>query len=253
MPYIKTIVSCALLVVTGMLTHSWLTGVSDNDIYAYHKLDFRTGNRDLSPGSIAAVSKSGEISEICSLKTEGLAINAVESSVYFNVLKEDFPSYVRSLEIFIRLFGDAEPQSAALDTVFAAKDVPTSGRKFTGKQFVIKDLSLATQFEEPDCQARMAWHLSNGYRVCTVRRSLYSVVLDNSGAILRGQTVAVAFAEHSNFVGETTFRNAGLPYNDLAKSANGQPCDGDSLSWTSKLRRSLQIIDRVELAGSSET
>ncbi|MHA6263674.1 hypothetical protein ACXYMO_10765 [Arenibacterium sp. CAU 1754] len=246
MPYAKRIMATALLIFSGLLAYTWLTGVSDGDIYAYHRADFRTGDRQLVPGSIAAVSPKGNISEICSLKAQGLAESGVQTSLYYNVLREDFPSYVKSIQIVAWMLGDPGEPSDEVMIELDADKVPSTGRKFTGGEMVIKNLAQANTFNEPDCEERMAWHLSNGYKVCTVRMSLNKAVLDNSGTI-RVRTVAVAFAEHSNFVGPSTFKKAEVPYNKVAKRANGKSCEGGSLPWTAKLRRSLEIIDRVPL------
>ena len=243
---VKKIVATASLLVAGLILYTWLTGVSDGDIYAYHDADFLTGDRRLSPGSIAAVSPKGNISEICSLKAGGLIEDGVHTSLYYNVLREDFPTYVKSIKIVTWAFGDANAAEPPTGLLYDPDKLPSTGRRFTGTERVIKNLAQANQFEEPDCEARMAWHLSNGYKVCTVRKALNGTVLGNDGTI-RIRTVAVAFAEHSNFVGKSTFEKANLEYNDQARAANGQPCDGSSLPWTAKIRRSLELIDRIQV------
>ena len=153
MPYFKRIGVLALLMVSGLFGYSWLLGVSDGDIYAYHEVDFRTGDRVLAPGSIAAVSARGNISEICSLEADGLAESSVQTSLYYNVLREDFPGYVKSIKAMAWLIGDAnaapEPESPAIDP----KMLPTTRRKFTGREKVIKDMSMANDFTEIDCEA----------------------------------------------------------------------------------------------------
>jgi hypothetical protein len=244
MPFLSRAALAAIFLVSGLFAYSWLMGVSDGDIYAYHEVDFRTGDRQMAPGSIAAVSPQGYVSEICSLKADGLSESRIQTSLYYNVLREDFPSYIRSIKAMAWLVGNenlaADPEAPMVDP----NKLPQNGRRFTGSERVIRDLRLANDFEQGDCEALMALHLSLGYKVCTVRKSLNAVVFENTGAI-RITTVAVAFAEHSNFVGESTFRAADVPYNTMAQQANGKPCNGGSLPWTVRVRRSLEIIDRV--------
>ncbi|AXI45736.1 hypothetical protein C1J03_06635 [Sulfitobacter sp. SK012] len=244
MPYNKRIVATAVLLSFGLFIYVWLTGISDRDIYAYHRADYETGDRQMAPGSIAAVSPKGNISEICSLKAGGLVENGVHTSLYYNVLREDFPSYVKSIKFVAWAFGDTGQESTTPQLSFAPNQLPASGREFRGSELVIKNLAEANQFAEPDCETRMAWHLSNGYKVCTVRKSLNKAVLGNDGTI-RIRTVAVAFAEHSNFVGESTFVKGNIDYNEQAQIANGQPCEGSPLPLSAKVRRWLELIDRV--------
>lgn len=246
MLYFRRIGLVILFTVSGLFAYSWLLGVSDGDIYAFHEVDFRTGDRVLAPGSIAAVSTSGNISEICSLKAHGLSESRVQTSLYYNVLREDFPGYVKSIKAMAWLVGKDGAVPETKVTLVNVEMLPKTGRRFTGNEKVIRDLSLANEFEQSDCEEQMAWHLSRGYKVCTVRKSLNAAVLENTGTI-RIRTVAVAFADHSNFVGEGTFRTAGVPYNTLARRANGKPCNGGSLPWTARVRRSLEIIDRVNV------
>ena len=247
MPYFKRIGLLVLLMVSGLFAYSWLLGVSDGDIYAYHEADFRTGDRLLAPGSIAAVSPRGNISEICSLKADGLSVSRIQTSLYYNVLREDFPGYVRSIKAMAWLIGEANAAPDPETPVIDPKLLPTSGRKFTGSEKVIKDLSMADDFREIDCEEKMAWHLSRGYKVCTVRKSLNARVLDNATGAIHRRTVAVAFAEHSNFVGKSKFNDEDAPYNKLAQRANGKSCDDGSLPWSVRMRRSLEIINRVYL------
>lgn len=251
MSLLKKIVPLAVAAVMGLMVYSWLTGISDVDIYAYHKADYRTGDRVLVPGSIAAVSQQGNITEICSLKANGLASGSIEKAIYYNQLREDFPEYVKSIGVVMALFGGNEEVPVAEDTplpelAFDPDKLPASGREFLGGASEIRQLDAANDFVEPDCETRMAWHLSNGYKVCTVRKTLNATRLRNDGSI-EVQTVAVAFAEHSNFVGPTTFAKADLDYNSAAQSANGKPCEGSALPWTAKMRRTLGIIQRMPL------
>ena len=242
MTLIKVSLTIAVLAVTGWLSYSSLTGISDADIYAFHRADYRTVDRKLQPGSIAAVSPQENITEICSLAHNKKLSPEVETAIYYNQLKEDFPAYVGSIKLFLNaVWKEGSENSTASDDL---NNRPISGREFTGESKEIKDLQTATEFSEPDCEVRMAWHLSHGYKVCTVRKALNAAVLQADGSI-EVTTVAVAFAEHSSFVGESTFKKADYPYNNAAKLANGQPCAGSSLPLPAKVRRSLGIIQRI--------
>jgi hypothetical protein len=199
----------------------------------------------LQPGSIAAVSPQGNITEICSLAYATKPEDAAETAIYYNQLKEDFPAYITSIrQIVGAVREDTDANGFVTRNALGGVNAPLTGRRFTGKAEEIKDLRDANKFAEPDCEVRMAWHLSHGYKVCTVRKALNAQVLQADGSI-KVTTVAVAFAEHSNFVGPSTFKKADYPYNEAARSANGQPCAGSSLPWPAKVRRSLGIIQRV--------
>lgn len=246
MLYLKRIGLAIVLSMSGLFIYSWLFGVSEGDIYAYHDADFRTGDRLLAPGSIVAVSPRRNISEICSLKADGLSQSSMKTSLYYNVLREDFPRYVKSIKAMAWLIGEANASAETEPLATNLEQLPQTGRKFRGSENVIRDLQQANAFEQEDCEEKMAWHLSRGYKVCTVRKTLNAAVLDNSGAIHR-RTVAVAFAEHSNFVGRSKFNEEDAPYNEMAKQANGKRCDVGSLPWTVRIRRTLEIIDRVDV------
>jgi hypothetical protein len=242
----------AAIAAAGLVIYSWLTGISDADVYAYHKADYRTVDRKLTPGSIVAVSPQGNISEVCSLEADGMSSNRTENAIYYNQLREDFPAYIRSISLVMAVFGGTE-QPDELVTQGAANllsrdtgTFPAFGRSFTGQELEIKDLQVAHAFKQSECEANMAWHLSRGYRVCTVRKSLNAAVLRDDGSI-EIRTVAVAFADHSNFVGPRTFAKAGVAYNKAAQSANGKACDGGSLPWIATMRRSLGVIQRIQV------
>ena len=110
---------------------------------------------------------------------------------------------------------------------------------------VVTDLSAtATQFSNADCEFKMAFHLSTGKRICTVEKVLRRVALQQDGSI-QIRTVAVAFAEYSNFVTPTKFDKLELDYTEAAAAANGKKCDGSSHPWTTTVKRSLNVIQRM--------
>ncbi|MDW4499459.1 hypothetical protein R5H30_15815 [Sulfitobacter sp. D35] len=250
---LKIAATAAAFTVSGWMGFTWLTGVTDPDIYAYHDVDFGTGSMTLNPGSIVAVSPRGKITAICRLKAdqENITPGDLFTYVYYNMLREDFPEFIRAV-VLTRdaIAGDTVEIEAQNGQTLTFSTPPRSGKAFTGREAQIQDLTKARTFAEEDCERQMAWHLSKGYKACTVLKALNAAVRDPAGN-LRMKTVAVAFAEHSNFVMESKFEEEGIPYNDAARNANGKACDGTTLPWIAQLRNKLQVINRVEIAAST--
>ncbi|XDA97431.1 hypothetical protein AB1M95_15100 [Sulfitobacter sp. LCG007] len=249
---LKLVATAAACTVSGWMGFTWLTGVTEPDIYAYHDVDFGTGSMTLTPGSILAVSPRGKITQICSLEAgeDNIAPGDLFTDVYYNMLREDFPDFIRAV-VLTRdaISGDSVEIEARSGETIRLTAPPRSGKTFTGRESQITDLTKARVFEQDDCERQMAWHLSKGYKACTVLKTLNAAMRDETGT-LRMRTVAVSFAEHSNFVMQSKFEEEGIPYNEAAQAANGKPCNGSTLPWIAKLRDRLQIINRVALAES---
>jgi hypothetical protein len=251
-----------------LLTFTWLSEVSDADVYAYHEADFDTDLKLVSPGAIVALSRSGEITRICSLKQgkpdsdERPAMQVRTSlpptGLYYNKLAENLPVFVGVVENIKSTFGipvAADPVAAAdIPAVTGASFVPRVARVFKGQPVGLERLVDHDQFDEPDCEKQIASHISRGYRACTVLRVLNQVELDADGrAILDDETgtimlrtVAITLAEDANFVKESAFARYDLDYNDNAREANGVKCKGSSLPWSARFRKALEVIGRIE-------
>lgn len=243
----KTVAVVSAATISGWMGFSWLTGVTETDIYAYHSVEFSTGDMLLHPGSVVAVSPRGQITRICSLKAVTNEPGDLFTYVYYNLLRKDFPDFVEAVKMVKNTWqGDSVTIEATTGETITLTAAPRNGKKFTGREASITDLREADEFLETDCEAKMAWHLSEGYLACTVQRSLNAAIRNPEGE-LKMKTVAVAFAERSNFVIQSKFDEAGVPYNKAAQAANGQRCDGSTLPWIVKLRRNLQIIDRMRV------
>ena len=251
MQYLKMTVIAGVVTAFGLMSYSWLTGLNDPDIYLYHGAPHGTNSLTLKPGSIVALSPRGNISTICNLKTERQVVDRGEvfTYVYFNTLRADFPEFLRVAKEVWRLWESEKAEELTIETstgeTITLSDPPTWGRKFTGREAMIRDLSEADEFEEPDCESRMAWHLSRGFKACTVFKVLNAAVRDEDTGTLQMRTVAVSFAEYSNFVGPSKFSEPEAPYTDAAKKANGALCDGSTMPWITKLRHKLQVINRT--------
>ncbi|MBO9402163.1 hypothetical protein [Shimia sp. R9_3] len=245
MKLLKTVLSMAVVVVAGLFAFSWFTNVTEEDIYAFHELDFDTNPIRLTPGSVVAVSPNGKVTRICDFDIASIHTGPVEKSIYYNQLRQDFPSYVKSIALVKTVFGsDAEKTLAVAGDTLAAYE----GREFVGRNAAITNLKdTAKNFDDPNCEHDMAWHLSKGYKACTVEKVLNQVMLQDSGAI-NVQTVAVSFAEYSNFVTPKKFDEFGIEYTDAAAGANGQKCEGSSHPWTTVVKRKLNVIQRVTVS-----
>jgi hypothetical protein len=240
----KTVGTTAVLVVVGLLVFVWFTTINEKDIYAFHEYPF-DADREVTPGSVVALSKRGNLTRICDFQGAEVEVGPVQRAIYYNQLREDFPTYVKSIAVVKSLFGtDSETEAVLNQTELAQVD----GRDFIMRNAVVTDLSAtATQFAENDCERKMAWHLSKGYRACTVEKVLRRVVLQEDGSI-EVQTVAVAFAEYSNFVTPTKFEEFNIAFTGAAAAANGKKCEGSSHPWTTTVKRGLNVIQRMPVS-----
>ena len=245
MRLVKTVIGAAALIVAGLFAFSWFTNVTEEDIYAFHELDFDTNPIRLTPGSIVAVSPNGKVTRICDFEVDSIHSGPVEKAIYYNQLRQDFPSYVKSIALVKSVFGADSDQALALS---GEADGAYRGREFVGRNAAITNLKdTAKNFDDPDCEHDMAWHLSKGFKACTVEKVLNQVMLQDSGAITV-QTVAVSFAEYSNFVTPKKFDEFGIEYTEAAAGANGQKCEGNSHPWTTVVKRKLNVIQRVTVS-----
>lgn len=248
MRIMKTVLVMAFLVIAGLFTFTWFTHVTEDDIYASLNVEFEVDPLTVTPGSILALSRNGSVSHICDLGSVGFETGPIEKTIVYNQLRQDFPVFVKAVSAIKHLFEDGE--SGAEGAVDTSPDRYT-GREFIGTTSTVTNLSTtATQFDDKQCELSMAWHLSQGYRACTVKKVLKRVALMPDGSIDRSKTVAVTFAELSNFVTPEQFSKFDLPYTEAAAAANGQPCDGNSHAWPTDLKRKLNVIQRVTVSFS---
>lgn len=250
-----------------LLTFTWLSEISDADVYAYHEADFDIDLDLVSPGAIVALSKSGNITRICSLSQGAVgradrapvqAASIPPAGLYYNKLRENLPVFVGVVDDIKTTFGmsvEAEKLSDdSMPEIHTAGFVPKFARIFRGNPVGVQSLIGFDKFDEDDCERRMAWHLNKGYRACSVLRVLNQVdldadgrpVLDDETGTIRQRTVAITLAEDANFVMEEEFVRFGIPYNDNARKANGAKCNGSSLPWSARFRKALEVIGRIE-------
>ncbi|MBO9473534.1 MULTISPECIES: hypothetical protein [unclassified Shimia] len=245
MKLVKTVLVTAAMVVAGLFAFSWFTTVTEDDIYAFHELEFDTNPIRLTPGSVVAVSPNGKVTRICDFAIDSIHRGPIEKSIYYNQLRQDFPNYVKSIALVKTMFGSDADKTLALT---GEEPVSYEGREFVGRNAAITNLKdTAKNFEDPTCEHDMAWHLSKGFKACTVEKVLNQVVLQESGTI-NVQTVAVSFAEYSNFVTPQKFDEFGIEYTEEAAGANGQKCEGSSHPWTTVVKRKLNVIQRVTVS-----
>lgn len=85
-----------------LLTFTWLSEISDADVYAYHEADFDIDLNLVSPGATVALSKSGNNTRICSLSQGAVAaadqpeLRATPippAGLYYNKLLENLPIF----------------------------------------------------------------------------------------------------------------------------------------------------------------
>lgn len=241
-----------------LLTFTWLSEVSDADVYAYHEADFDTDLTLVSPGAIVALSRSGDVTRICSLKrgvSDGEIAPVIETALnpptglYYNKLRENLPIFVGVVENIKTTFGMSvkaqKTHAVEVSEVSTAGFVPKFARVFKGRSVGLETLIGFDKFDEEDCEKRMAWHLSKGYRACSVLRVLNQAELDETGAIKR-RTVAITLAEYANFVKQSAFEKYDFAYNDNARKANGANCKGSSLPLSARFRKYIEVIGRVE-------
>lgn len=248
---------------TMLLAFTWLSGVSDADVYAFHDTDFDTEIPLLAPGAIVALSDSGEITRICSLKKGGIASGVPtrqvpKTGLYYNKLAENLPAFVGVVDTIKTTFGlsvMAGSVEAADDTkVLQAGFVPKVARVFKGEPSDMGNIPEYDHMDEPDCEKRITERLSKGYRACTVYRVLNEVVqdqdgrpvLDNETGTYALRTVAITFLDDGHFMMMSAFESFGVEYNERAEKANGARCSGSSLPWSARFRKFLEVIGRVD-------
>ncbi len=226
----------ALSMMAGFLGHFWLTKVAEPDIYAFHDYTLPIAPRKpLLPGDIVAVSPTGTISRICNLKREAGDIQVPTKAVYYNALQEHWGEFLFTISSARHILG-----------LGGSDDLPARPRRelpFEGVSIVVDSLDGLDEFEQSDCEFKMAMHMDRGYRPCTVQQSLIAVSRTGAGDLIP-QTVALSLADWVNYVSPAKFEQLEIEYSTTAERVSKESCVKEALPFDARIRDWVGAIGR---------
>lgn len=228
----KTLVAAAVFAV-GFFAFFLLTSVSEEDVFAFHKLDPPKSPEAVEAGDIVALSPDGLRSEkICDQDlAEALVDRGPIEDVYFNRVWERLDEFTRIFDVLPGLGN-------------GPREIAFSGAK---SSILEKEAALADMKES--CECAMARALNSRSPVCTVRASLVEKRVlpgfqEGEKQRVTEVTVAYALGLFSNQVTEAQFKACNLEMSDAAKIAMQQECVQDGLPYDSVIRQRLKLIAR---------
>ncbi len=243
MRFVKPILIGAALAVTGLYAFASFATVTEDDIHVFHNVNHDTDTLIFQPGDIVALNKSGNLTFICDFKVPHVKYGPIENAIYYNQLAHQMPAFVSFVDAIKALFGFGgvpDPESPSV------QQAVYDGLEFTSMNGVLTDLdSMPTEFEQQEeCERRMAMHLAEGVKACTITKVLNEVSMSDDGSIVR-QTTAVAFKPYSNFVGPEKLKEFQIQNPEAVAAANGKKCDDYTYHWSTYVKKKLNVIQRV--------
>lgn len=229
----------AVLIAVGSVIYSWMTGLSDYDIAAHHKLKVPVPAGTYRPGEVVAVSRRGDVRSLCDFEDVEIDPDTLFRSVYYNQYRESLPDFADTVERFTSIFVGKEAGVAQpIDVEF-----PRYPKSFTGKRLDVRAGSTPGAFPG-DCERDMAEAIAVGDRACTIESILVRTRTRVDG-LVEVRTIAIGFRKHANYTVPERFAEYDLEFTRAAARANGASCEVDRLPRDTKLRQFLRAIDRV--------